>query len=305
MPINIDTEQTEISKDIEFRDKTPYVNNIERSFRVNVLSEPEVIKYKQHLFLDDEIIIVGVDVIRCATTSCAVLAAGGKAIRFYGKRTNLIDRLHVDLHRYLLTDIPCVAMGEFAGKPMPGGIAANSPRSICESLVFMKNILFLTKNLGDLCCDILDIIKPYQSRWKGEFIIGCLHNVNAVIDYLKRYADRRIVICCGGFRKTESIEDMFFTGKLIKHLCIPESKCDDAALASIALFEKYQTSIRLLEAIRTSRVSQVLELFGMNDDIEDSITGTKLDPVLLNKMANTIPILSWINDDPWFVPLTN
>ena len=57
---------------------------------------------------------------------------------------------------------------------------------------------------------------------------------------------------------------------------------------------------RLHEAIKRCRVSQVLTRFGMADDIESSLIGTHIDPYVLKLMPNTIPIMNWLNDDPWF-----
>lgn len=224
--------------DNEFLDKTPFVNQVERSFRVNVLSEPEIICKKEHLFLDEKIVIIGVDVIRCATTSCAVLAAGGEALRFYGKRTELIERLFLDLDRYRKMGLSCITMGEFAGKAMPGGVAANSPKAIVPELVKGQRVLFLTKNLGDLCCDVLDIIGQNPQRWQGEFVIGCLFNLDKIVRFINELGKVRIVVCCGGFRKTESLEDLFFTGKIIKELGIQEEDCDDAALSAHSRLRK-------------------------------------------------------------------
>src|ERR1035437_1555595 len=286
--------------DNEFLDKTPFVTQIERSYRVNVLSEPEVICKKEHLFLDEKIVVIGVDVIRCATTSCAVLAAGGEALGFYGKRTELIEKLFIDLERYRKNGLSCVTMGEFAGKTMPGGVAANSPKAIFPELVRGQHVLFLTKNLGDLCCDILDIIKQNRERWQGKFIIGCLFNLDRIVKFVRELGKVRIVICCGGFRKTESLEDLFFTGKVIKELDIQEEDCDDAALSAIAVYEKYKTIDNLFVAVKKCRVSKVLTKFGMADDIESSLTGAYIDPYVLKSMVNILPILTWIDDDAWF-----
>ncbi len=288
------------NNDVEFLDKTPFVNQVEKSYRVNVLSEPEIIVKKGHLFLDEKIVIVGVDVIRCATTSCAILAAGGTAVRFYGKRTELIEKMFVDLDRYKKMGIPCVTMGEFAGKPIPGGIAANSPRVVSPKLVRGKRILFLTKNLGDLCCDIIEIIEENRHRWLGDFVIGCFFNLEKTVSFIQKSGRRRVVVCCGGFRKTESLEDLFFTGKLITMLRIPERECDDGALASIAVYEKYRTTIKLREAIKYCSVSRVLENFNMIDDVESSLTGKYINPTILKSMAGVLPTLTWEDRDPWF-----
>lgn len=68
----------------------------------------------------------------------------------------------------------------------------------------------------------------------------------------------------------------------------------------IAVYEKYKTTDRLYTAIKKCRVSQVLTKFGMADDIESSLTGARIDPYVLKSMANVLPLLKWINEDPWF-----
>lgn len=220
--------------DSEFLDKTPAVNAIERDFKVNALSSPEVISQKQHLFLDERITVVCIDVIRCATTACAVLASNAKAMRFYGKRTPLIEQMFVDLGALNTQAIQCTMIGEFAGRPIPGGVASNSPQLIKAKMVQGKHVLFLTKNLGDLCCDLIQIITEERSRWHGEVFIGCLANFESVVAAIRGIHPQRIVLCCGGFRKTESLEDQYIGGHLIKALGIPEGACDDAALAMVA-----------------------------------------------------------------------
>lgn len=298
----IETRRTEKknNQDTEFLDKTPFVNQVEKSYRVNVLSTPEAISKKAHLFLDEKVAVVGVDVIRCATTSCSVLAAGAKAVRFYGKRTELIEKLFTDLEHYKKMKIRCVTMGEFAGKKIPGGIAANSPKMITPKLVKGKHVLFLTKNLGDLCCDIIEVIEANRSRWSGDFVIGCLLNLDAVCRFIGKLREIRMVVCCGGFRKTESVEDLFFTGKMITTMKIPEKECDDGALTSIAVYEKYKTIEKLRETIRYCRVSQVLENFGMIDDVESSLTGKHINPRIMRSLTSIVPTLVWKNGDPWF-----
>ncbi len=288
--------------DTEFLDKTPFVNQVEKCYRVNVISQPEIIRQKEHLFLDEKIVVVGVDVIRCATTASAVLAAGAQALRFYGKRHELIEKLFIDFDRYTQRGLLCATMGEFAGKPMPGGIAANSPKAVSAELVKEKRILFLTKNLGNLCCDVIDIIEKNRTNWQGDFVIGCLFNLERVAKFIRSFGKVRIVFCCGGFRKTESLEDLFFTGKVIKKLEIPEKDCDDAALSAIAVYEKYRTVKKLYTAVKHCRVAQVLSNFGMADDIESSLMGTYIDSAIFRSMKKILPMLNWENGDAWFFP---
>lgn len=288
--------------DSEFLDKTPTVNAIERNFMVNALSSPEVILQKQHLFLDEKIVVVGIDVIRCATTACAVLASDAKAMRFYGKRTPLIEEMFIDLAKFNAHGLQCTTIGEFAGKAIPGGVASNSPQLIKPELVQGKHILFLTKNLGDLCCDVTRIIAEERNRWHGEMFIGCLMNFDAVVAAIKSIHPQRIVLCCGGFRKTESLEDQYFGGHLIKALGIPEDKCDDAALAMIAMAEKFPTVEKLQEALGSSRVLKVLGHFGMAEDIYASLTGQGIDSDLLMRMRATVPVLAWSGEEHWFIP---
>lgn len=287
--------------DGEFLDKTPAVNEIERSFKVNALASPEVILQKRHLFLDERVVVVGIDVIRCATTACAVLAADAKAMRFYGKRTPLIEQMFVDLAGLNHRAIQCTTIGEFAGRPIPGGVASNSPGFIKPEQVEGRHVLFLTKNLGDLCCDVVSIITEDRNRWHGEMLIGCLANFDSVVAAIRTIHPQRLVLCCGGFRKTESLEDQYFGGHLIKALGIPESQCDDAALAMIAMAEKFPTVDRLREGLASSRVRQVLEHFGMVGDIEASLTGAGIDPAILARMKETVPVLAWAGDEPWFI----
>lgn len=288
--------------DNEFLDRTPAVNAIERAFTVNALSSPEVIPYKQHLFLDEKIVIVGIDVIRCATTACAVLASRAKAMRFYGKQTPLIEQMFVDVDALRTQAIECTTIGEFAGRPIPGGVASNSPQLITSEMVQGKHVLFLTKNLGDLCCGVTKIITEERSRWHGEMIVGCLMNFERVVAAIQEMRPQRIVLCCGGFRKTESLEDQYFGGQLIKALGIEEARCDDVALSMIAIAEKFPTVDALRNALASSRVKHVLEHFGMSDDIEASLSGAGIDPFLLSRMKETVPVLAWSGAEHWFIP---
>lgn len=288
--------------DSEFLDKTPTVNAIERSFMVNALASPEVIAQKRHLFLDDRVAVVAIDVIRCATTACAVLAAGARAIRFYGKRDHLIQQMFCDLAALRQRSILCTTIGEFAGRPVPGGVASNSPQLISPALVQHQHMLFLTKNLGDLCCDLISIIQAASGRWCGELLIGCLANFDSVVTVLRAIHPQRVVLCCGGFRKTESLEDQYLGGHLIKTLGIPESRCDDAALAMVAVAEKFPTIARLRAGLASSRVRQVLLHFNMGNDIEASLTGAGIDPALWARMKKIVPRLVWDGDEHWFTP---
>lgn len=287
--------------DSEFLDKTPIVNAIERSFQVNALASPEVISQKHHLFLDERVAIVAIDVIRCATTACAVLAAGAQAIRFYGKRDHLIRQMFLDLGKLRRQSVPCTTIGEFAGRPIPGGVASNSPQRITSSLVQSKRVLFLTKNLGDLCCGLMPIIGAERSRWRGEMFIGCLANFDRLVAALQLVHPQRIVLIAGGFRKTESLEDQYFGGHLIQALGIAETRCDDAALAMVAVAEKFPTIGHLRAGLLNSRVRQVLLRFGMGDDIAASLTGAGIAPDLWAKMSETLPRLAWVGEEHWFI----
>lgn len=198
--------------------------------------------------------------------------------------------------------INCTTIGEFAGKAIPGGVASNSPQLIKHDLVQGKHVLFLTKNLGDLCCDVTRIIVEERSRWHGEMLIGCLLNFEAVVAAIQNIHPQRIVLCCGGFRKTESLEDQYFGGHLIKALGIPEDGCDDAALAMVAMAEKFPTVEKLQEALGSSRVLKVLGHFGMGEDIFASLTGSGIDPALLDRMRETVPVLAWSEEEHWFIP---
>lgn len=281
--------------DLEFYDKTPLVNSIERDFYFNGISNPSVwsSNNKNHLLFDEnKVLVIAIDTVRCATTACKVLDYGAKLIRVYDKTNEDINKLYEKLNFHNFEDPDsCVCIGEYAGKAMPQGLASNSPNQIHVDLVKDKKVLFLSKNLGSVCSSISKSIFNNLDNWHGEFIICCLLNVDLVIEFIKEYQPKRIVFACGGFRKTESIEDLYTAGLIIDSINSDLLTCDDVAISMYSIFKLFASKESLFDALKHTRVAKVLHNFGMESDIFDCI---------LSSNINSLPKFKIINNEYWF-----
>lgn len=276
------------------------VQSIEKSFSFCTLSTASSIATKRHLLLDERVAVLGIDVLRGATTACAVLAKGAIAVKFYSKKKRSLQALFGKLRRLTREGTSCVAVGESGGTCIAGCVETNSPQGMQSRIVKGRHVLLSTSNMGELCERVLSIIVDNHTRWYGEFLVPCFTNLETTVDIVRKQSPTRVVLCCSGCSMEGSLEDLCLAGHLIQKLRTPADTCDDTSRIAIAIAERYPSAHSLYSDLLNSRIQKVLSYFGRDDDLAASLVGTGIDQHTLSRMARAVPVLYWQKGESWF-----
>lgn len=282
-------------------DAASEVYKIDRSFQACTLLNANQISGKEHLFLKEKVVIVGIDVLRAAATACAVLSCGANAIRFCPKDPAALQALEDEQASLKCRGLPCVTIGEFSGRPIAGCLETNSPQNINAELMRSCYAYIISANLGALCTSITQIIEQDRASWKGKLIVSCLPNLVAVAKTIQALNPRRIVICCSGRSGMETLEDTWLAGRLLHKLKISEMRCDDGSRIAMAVADRYNSTSSLLKSLLHGRAYRILRKFSKEKDFFASLVGKNVDPKIYLSMTQTVPQLQWNQNGFWFV----
>jgi 2-phosphosulfolactate phosphatase len=272
----------------------PDLQAIDRSYAVVGINSPR--EMSPHL-LDESTTIVLLDIIRCTTTLTAALAAGTSAlhVRVKTDTDDTTEDLAAD-HAALHGDAPYVLAGEKHGKPIPGGLFANSVLDVPADLTGVVTYFFST-NLGRAYANVTTSVLA-SGHTGTPVLIGSMANLPALADQINELGRARLLIVCGGFYDRLSLEDAVGAGRLIEQLGRSEDDLDDGAQAMAALADRYRHDDHLIRALHHNRIGKGLTHYGRSADIPAAITGAGVTPMLWSAMTGTVGRLTWIGSEP-------
>lgn len=267
---------------------------IDRSYAVTGINSPR--EMSPHL-IDDSTTVVLLDIIRCTTTLTAALAAGTRAlhVRVKGDTDDTPEDLaaeHVAIHG----NAPYILAGEKHGKPIPGGIFANSVLDVPADLTDVITYFFST-NLGRAYTKVTTSVVA-SGHTDTPVLIGCMANLPTLAGQINELGRSRLLIVCGGFYDRLSLEDAVGAGRLIERLGRSEEDLDDGAQAMDALADRYRHDDHLIRALHHNRIGKGLTHYGRSADIPAAITGAGVTPTLWSAMTRTVGRLTWIGSEP-------
>ncbi|MBU0982726.1 MAG: 2-phosphosulfolactate phosphatase [candidate division Zixibacteria bacterium] len=201
--------------------------------------------------LEDRTVVV-IDILRCSTSICAMLAAGAKGViptERPGEAGEMWSKLGAD---------SAVLAGERGGVKVENFQYGNSPLEFTPETVGGKNVVLCTTN-GT---------KAFVSTQKGGLVLsGALVNISRVSEAVARRGKDLVVVCSGtegGF----SIEDTLCGGLLIHQLTTVHKlslTLNDAGSLAVLLYRANQTS--LAKAIAQGEHGRFLASIGFADDV--------------------------------------
>lgn len=205
-------------------------------------------------------VVVVLDIFRATSTISTALAHGAEAIY----PVSSVDKA------YLLKSTYPEALlgGEENSDKIRGFDLGNSPLEYTHDLVRGQKIILCTTNGTKAVCN---------SSGARAIFIGSFLNASAVIEKIIEF-NTDTFLACAGTKGTYSLEDACCTGYLIKLLSSRLMlKLSDAALGTLALYEKYGDNLPLY--LSKSRNGQVLLSKGRWTDIAYCCQKNKLDVV--------------------------
>lgn len=216
-------------------------------------------------------IVVLIDVLRASTTILTALDNGAKEV------VPVADMSEASLIAQRLDADQFLLCGERDGKPIDGYHLGNSPLEYTSDLVSNKTIILNTTN------GTKTISKTLSA---DQIVVASLNNLDAVVDYLRDYSEKEIVIACSGWKSRIAFEDLICAGLIVKRLfnnTFPEVLKDGAKVAYV-LAEKYEDEIE--NVIQWSNHADRLRSLGFEDDIHycSQLNSTTSVPILTEGM---------------------
>lgn len=222
----------------------------------------------------DNIIVVGVDILRAGTTICKALYSGAKEVlpvESSEEATKIFSKFDKG------TTLLC---GEKNCKKIDGYHLGNSPLEYTEEVVSSKTLILKTTNGTPLFRKFNSL--PY-------FFIGGFVNLTflttKIVELLNTNDIKTVFLACAGQDNKFAFEDALFCGNLIEKLVMQyskqELKLNDASLASIEMFLLHKAD--LANFVKTIEHSVNLIQSGFETDVDFSFQN------------DTIPIIPTFN----------
>lgn len=228
----------------------------------------------------DDIVVVGVDVLRAGTTICFALNSGAKQVIPVSnteEALNIYNKFDKGL---------ALLAGERNCKKIDGFHLGNSPLDFVPELVSGKVIILSTTNGSNLFNKCLAF---------PNFFIGCFVNfssvVEKVLERIQHSQIRRIILACSGQNNKFAFEDALFCGMFIdsftkKFEVQNLMEMNDGARASLDLYNLHKDA--LFDFIKTTAHCQNLIQLGFEEDVELALT---IDNVSLVPTSNGLSLV--------------
>lgn len=199
-----------------------------------------------HLYEVEKKVIVVADILRATSCMVTAFAHGASAIKTFA---DLDECRKASLEGYETS-------GERNGIKAEGFQRGNSPMEYVGEEIKGKKIAFTTTN-GTQAIE--------KSKGARHLLIGSFLNVSAVANRCK-ILNEDIIIVCAGWKGRFNLEDTLFAGALIERL-IPFFKFDDdAAIASLSMYQQAKT--KMVMFLNQSSHVQRLNRLNVHQDME-------------------------------------
>jgi len=244
--------------------------------------------------------IVVLDAFRCSSTLLASFSAGawGAVIKEKG-----VDRgVPIDVAEALAArnGLTLQLGGELHGKPVPGGIIANSPLEACLTAELEGCLLhFQSTNFARIFIDLVE----FAARCRAETDLYVISLANAVgtATALNRMGYDRVIVASGGFYEGVALEDVVAGGGFIDALGWDEAQIDDEAKTMVAAHRCYAGDPGIFH---TSWTAKVLTKIGRGADIGDIVEGGRIPPEHQARMSALVLCVRYLDETPILRPLT-
>lgn len=209
---------------------------------IDVCFSPELL----HLYELKGKAVVAVDVLRATSTMVTAFANGA---------THIFPVMQLEeCQSYAIQG--CLTAAERDGSKAEGFDLGNSPFSYTSESVKGKSIAITTTN-GTRAIRL--------SEQADEIIVGAFLNLDAVVKHLKKL-DMDVLVVCAGWKGNFNLEDTLFAGAVVERLQDCFSIENDAALASLCLYQNAKAD--MLGFLRKSSHVRRLEHLEIHKDIE-------------------------------------
>jgi 2-phosphosulfolactate phosphatase len=209
---------------------------------IDVCFSPELL----HLYDLKGKAVVAVDILRATSTMVTAFANGA---------SHIFPVMQLDECQQYASK-GCLIAAEREGIKAEGFDLGNSPFSYTSENVKGRAIAITTTN-GTRAIRL--------SEQADEIIVGSFLNLNAVVEYLKQL-NLDVLVVCAGWKGNFNLEDTIFAGAVVERLQDNFSFENDAALASLHLYQAAKTD--LLGFLRKSSHVRRLEHLEIHKDIE-------------------------------------
>ncbi len=147
-------------------------------------------------------IAVMVDQLRASSTICAALANGAKEVRA------CLEPMGAMMAKSQYRAGTFILGGERGGRRIEGFDLGNSPREYTRNAVMNKTVIFTTTNGTRVL---------YHAAKAERVLVGCLANVDALVELLSVGA-RDVSIVCAGVNGEVALEDVLAAGAIASKL---------------------------------------------------------------------------------------
>lgn len=209
---------------------------------IDVCFSPELL----HLYNLKGKAVVAVDVLRATSTMVTAFANGATHIFPVMQLNECLE----------YAGQGCLTAAEREGIKADGFDLGNSPFSYTPEIVKGKAIAITTTN-GTRAIRL--------SERADEVIVGAFLNLDAVVQHLKRL-NLDVLVVCAGWKGNFNLEDTLFAGAVVERVMDSFSSENDAALASLYLYQTAKADI--LGFLRKSSHVRRLEHLEIHKDIE-------------------------------------
>jgi 2-phosphosulfolactate phosphatase len=209
---------------------------------IDVCFSPELL----HLYNLKGKAVIAVDVLRATSTMVTAFANGA---------THIFPVMELN-ECLAYASQGCLTAAEREGVKAEGFDLGNSPFSYTTEAVKDKAIAITTTN-GTRAIRL--------SEQADEVIVGAFLNLEAVVQHIKKL-NLDVLIVCAGWKGNFNLEDTLFAGAVVERVQDTFSFENDAALASLYLYQTSKTDI--LGFLRKSSHVRRLEHLEIHKDIE-------------------------------------
>jgi 2-phosphosulfolactate phosphatase len=209
---------------------------------IDVCFSPELL----HLYNLKGKAVIAVDVLRATSTMVTAFANGA---------THIFPVMELN-ECLAYASQGCLTAAEREGVKAEGFDLGNSPFSYTTEAVKDKAIAITTTN-GTRAIRL--------SEQADEVIVGAFLNLEAVVQHIKKL-NLDVLIVCAGWKGNFNLEDTLFAGAVVERVQDTFSFENDAALASLYLYQTSKADI--LGFLRKSSHVRRLEHLEIHKDIE-------------------------------------
>lgn len=279
------------------------IATVMKNYRGIGMGTPSAMINKCSMLFDEsythhKIAIVVIDAIRCSTTLLACLGAGVKAatitVKGGEKGTSLETARQIATHM----NLQMVTAGELNGLPIPGGLIGNSPAEAAACVELHEKFLhFQSTNFGSVFSEVALIVNEFlEMGGAAEIYVASFVNAAAVAKEISMHGYDRVLISCGGFYDSVSLEDNLVGGQILYELSFAMNELDDEAREMLTAFQTFNTPAKQYGILNTNWISRSLAAFGREDDVKTVLWGEGIALPTYNRMKNLVPKVEWIEN---------